>query len=115
MNGTSFCPGFCPSFCQTAPATAVEIAKGQKNNRTLIYTTIALLAIAVLLIGLSRVGTGLAYLPSTRMTGFAFLYHFAAVHIFFLGVGIGIAALGVAGAAIYKSRNLNQSSAPGRS
>lgn len=68
--------------------------EGVQKLRNLIITTIALIAVAIFLIALSRLGTGLGHLPATRMTGFSFIYHFAAMHVFFIGAGVGVVSLG---------------------
>ena|ERR1700722_11252127 len=90
-----------------SPSTSVFThakKEGEKSLRHLIITTIALIAVAVLLIALSRLGTGLGHLPATRMTGFSFIYHFAALHVFFIGAGVGVVAVAFAIACACKAR-----------
>jgi hypothetical protein len=91
----------------TAGSSELDAAKeeGKKDLRNLIITTVALIAVAVFLIALSRLGTGLGHLPATRMTGFSFIYHFAAMHIFFIGAGMGLVALGFALASAWQARS----------
>lgn len=89
--------------CTAVQETRVE---AEKSLKTIVITSLALIAIALFLIGLSRIGTGLSYIPSVRITGFAFIYNFAAIHVFFLGVSVGVVGIIAALIAGYKSRNL---------
>jgi hypothetical protein len=77
-----------------------------KSMRTHAIVACALIALCLVMIGLSRIGTGMGYMPATRMTGFGFIYHFAAMHVFFVGAGIGLVGLGFAASSVLKARSL---------